>query len=662
MVLQWPNEKVITDRTGLADVHSQVFAQLVGDEEERRGGPTSRKVCLSFKGLLVLSLTFQRDGGGDMRYKGLLVATVLTIMAGLLPLFPASASASVPAPTITSFSPQNGPVGGTVTIEGTNLAGATSVMFGQSAATVLVDKSTKIRVVVPSDAITSAITVTSPGGSATSSSQFVVTAPLSGVVSMVGGLNSYCALLTSGGVDCWGIGISGQLGDGVFQKDSALAVAVVGVGGSGTLGGVASLVSNDYLGPQSGIQNGYCALLTSGGVDCWGVGATGELGNGIFYTTAPYGSAVPVEVLGVGGSGTLGGVVSLASEGEGVCALLTSGGVDCWGSGFTNGATGESAVPVAVLGVGGSGTLGGVVSLASTRDLGGSFCALLASGGVDCWGYGAAGQLGDGTFAVESGVPVAVLGVGGSGTLGGVVSLASTRNTGDGSFCALLTSGAVDCWGYGAFGQLGNGVFYPIGSGGSAVPVPVLGVGGSGTLDGVVSLASDAFNSNSSFCALLASGGVDCWGYGHEGELGDGIHYKTGNQGSAVPVAVLGVGGSGTLGGGVVSLVSDAQGYCSLLSSGGVDCWGAGFKGELGDGVFLGSAVPVKVVGVGGTGSLSGVASLASDQVGACSVLSSGAVDCWGFGAFGQLGDGVFYDPGNFGSAVPVAVITAVLS
>jgi alpha-tubulin suppressor-like RCC1 family protein len=128
-------------------------------------------------------------------------------------------------------------------------------------------------------------------------------------------------------------------------------------------------------------------------------------------------------------------------------------------------------------------------------------------------------------------------------------------------------------------------------------------------------------------------------------------------------VAVLGVvGRSGTLGG-VVSLVSDAQGYCSLLTSGRVDCWGAGFKGELGDGVFLGRAVPVTVVGVGGTGSLSRVASLASDQVGTCSVLTSGVVDCWGFGAFGQLGDGVFYDAGgNFGSAVPVAVITAVVS
>ena len=49
-------------------------------------------------------------------------------------------------------------------------------------------------------------------------------------------------------------------------------MAVEGVGGTGTLTGVTSLVSDG---------DGYCALLTSGGVDCWGNGADGELGNGI---------------------------------------------------------------------------------------------------------------------------------------------------------------------------------------------------------------------------------------------------------------------------------------------------------------------------------------------------------------------------------------------
>jgi len=41
---------------------------------------------------------------------------------------------------------------------------------------------------------------------------------------------------------------------------------------------------------------GYCALLATGGVDCWGKGALGELGNGTFYNTGAKASATPVVV------------------------------------------------------------------------------------------------------------------------------------------------------------------------------------------------------------------------------------------------------------------------------------------------------------------------------------------------------------------------------
>ncbi len=369
---------------------------------------------------------------------------------------------------------------------------------------------------------------------------------------------------------------------------------MLGVGGSGTLGGVTSITSD---GAES-----YCARLGAGGVDCWGAGG-GGLGNGTIAS-----SAVPVQVLGVGGNGTLGGVASLTSGGYGYCALLATGGVDCWGYGmygelgdgvfYANSPSYGSDVPVQVLGVGGGGTLGGVESLA----YGGSgYCALLSSGGVDCWGYGPRGELGDGSFYTccepqmsGSAVPVQVLGLDGSGTLGGVVSLTG----GFSGYCALLTSEGVDCWGYGAFGELGDGNFYTTGNAGSAVPVQVLGVGGSGALGGVTSLTSDG---EESYCAFLTSSGVDCWGEGPLGQLGDGIFYTSGNAGSAVPVAVFGVGASGMLGS-VTSLIGYTLGFCSLLSSGGVDCWGAGMHGQLGDGVFYtnsddhGSDVPVTVV------------------------------------------------------------------
>ena len=57
------------------------------------------------------------------------------------------------------------------------------------------------------------------------------------------------------------------------------------------------------------------------------------------------------------------------------------------------------------------------------------------------------------------------------------------------------------------------------------------------------------FSKGSSYCALLTSGRVDCWGYGNDGELGNGHFYPSGNYGSAKPVAVVSTSGSGTLSG-----------------------------------------------------------------------------------------------------------------
>ena len=209
--------------------------------------------------------------------------------------------------------------------------------------------------------------------------------------------------------------------------------------------------------------------------------------------------------------------------------------MNCWGANYDgelgNGSQGSGITPVQVVGVGKIGFLSGVASL--TNSFGGTTCALLISGGVDCWGYGADGMFGNGGTASSFATPVQVVDVGGSGTLGGVVSLAGNGSgvgteAGRGGFCALLISGGVDCWGYGADGELGNGTATT-----SATPVQVVDVGGSGTLGGVASLPG---NVSGAFCAALTSGGVDCWGGG--GLLGNGSII-----GSVVPVQVAAVSG-----------------------------------------------------------------------------------------------------------------------
>ena len=79
-------------------------------------------------------------------------------------------------PQITGFTPTTGPVGTSVTITGNSFTGATQVSFGGVAATSFqVIKDTQIGALVPSGSVTGPIAVTTPGGTATSSTSFTVT-------------------------------------------------------------------------------------------------------------------------------------------------------------------------------------------------------------------------------------------------------------------------------------------------------------------------------------------------------------------------------------------------------------------------------------------------------------------------------------------------------
>lgn len=79
------------------------------------------------------------------------------------------------APTITSFSPTAGPVGSTVTITGMSLSQATAVKFGAVAATAFtINSNTQITVTVPTGAVSNKISVTTPGGGASTATAFTV--------------------------------------------------------------------------------------------------------------------------------------------------------------------------------------------------------------------------------------------------------------------------------------------------------------------------------------------------------------------------------------------------------------------------------------------------------------------------------------------------------
>ena len=113
-----------------------------------------------------------------------------------------------------------------------------------------------------------------------------------------------------------------------------------------------------------------------------------------------------------------------------------------------NGSTTFGSTPVTVS------SLANAVKVATGN---GHTCALLSDGSVDCWGRNYSHQLGtnttdtcqdwDGRNWPCSRAPLPVPGI------AGAVAVAAGGN----HTCALLSSGAVYCWGANAQGQLGDG-------------------------------------------------------------------------------------------------------------------------------------------------------------------------------------------------------------
>ena len=138
-------------------------------------------------------------------------------------------------------------------------------------------------------------------------------------------------------------------------------------------------------------------------------------------------------------------------------------------------------------------------------------------------------------------------------------------------------------------------------------------------------------------CAITASGSAKCWGYNGQGQLGDGTFIS-----SEVPVDVT------RLSSGVAAISAGASHACALSTSGGVKCWGINTYGQLGNGSRISTVVPVRVKGL-----FSGIASVSAAGDFTCALTISGGVKCWGANTYGQLG-------GNTGTAyfsdVPVDV------
>jgi len=449
--------------------------------------------------------------------------------------------------------------------------------------------------------------------------------------------SDWCAVTVGGDVECWGGNDNGELGDGTTRA-SATPVKVKG------LGAPAAYVSMGVV--------TVCALTRKGGVYCWGQGSAGELGNGAKTTLST--SAVRV-------SGLESGVTALSAGDLTACAVK-DGAVWCWGSTglLGTGQASAAVVPVQVPGLesgvtsvsvgdftacavkngglmcwggfDGSGGLGNntlkgsltpvpVPTLArgvADVSVGYNFaCALTTGGGVLCWGYGAAGELGNGQLA-GSPVPVQVQ---------GLTSGVSAVSAGTASATAIQIDGSVVTWGYAADGELGNGSAEADSGAGdglggaSAVPVKVKGL----------SARAISVSTGQAPCVATTTGSVECWGITAESAL------------TPVPVTALSHIVSITTGGNL----STGAFACATSNNGTVSCWGGNGAGQLGSGTSVSSNAPV-------TNELSGGTTVVSGATGgnfACAD-AFGAAYCWGDNSSGQLGNGT-----KVSSLDPVGVI-----
>jgi alpha-tubulin suppressor-like RCC1 family protein len=344
---------------------------------------------------------------------------------------------------------------------------------------------------------------------------------------------STCAVLRRGAVQCWGDDSYGQLGNAT-RVSASVPVPV-----SGPEQGIRQLAAG-------GVDA--CELLRTGRIECWGANRHGQLGNGTLAALV-----APAPVHGIRAA------TAVAVGGQHACAVLRGGGVECWGANadgeLGDGTRTDARLPVRTTGLrrpARSVTAG----LAHT-------CVLLAGGSVECWGSNANGELGNGTM-VDSPTPVAVH---------GLAAPAVAIDAGDAHTCALLRTGAVQCWGWNIEGQLGDG-----GGSDSATPVSVSG------LARAIAIAAGGSHT----CALVRSGSVRCWGANLYGQLGNGT-----TSDSAVPVAASG------LGSGVSAIAAGLYHSCALLTGGSVSCWGWNAQGQLGNGTTSGSPAPVGVAGLG---------------------------------------------------------------
>ncbi|HEX3356371.1 MAG TPA: hypothetical protein VHS31_05250 [Tepidisphaeraceae bacterium] len=209
----------------------------------------------------------------------------------------------------------------------------------------------------------------------------------------------------------WGDNGYGQIGNGTSANLQRTPVKVVASG--------ATVVGAGF---------NHSLAVINGAAYAWGQNEDGELGDA---TTANHSTPAPVSGLATGVTAVAGGYQSSLA--------LKDGGVYWWGFGPSPaGPFGANSTPIQM-----SDLSTGVTSIAS----GAAHSLAVQNGAVYAWGDDSYGQLGNGSFSGYSATPLPI-----SSLSTGVTAVACGADHN-----LAIQNGTVFAWGWGQAGELGNG-------------------------------------------------------------------------------------------------------------------------------------------------------------------------------------------------------------
>jgi len=225
-------------------------------------------------------------------------------------------------------------------------------------------------------------------------------------------------------------------------------------------------------------------------------------------------------------------------------------------------------------------------------------CALANNQRAFCWGYNFYGQTGTGTFAFVFSSPVV--------TAGGLLFTAISAG-GDHS-CALVSGGALYCWGRNTSSQLG----LPGIPDNQHTPQLVYG-----------SIVFDEASAGSQHsCGVAADSTAYCWGHNTYGQAGEGSQVFHPNP---WPVS----------GGTHYRMLSAGSFHtCAVTAGDAVSCWGANGVGNLGDSTYFNRPVPTPIAGI------MSFLTVSAGEDHTCGIATDLTAWCWGGNARGQVGSG----------------------